>query len=292
MPRSRRAFTLIELLVVVAIIAILIGILLPALGRARSAARSTACLSNLRQLGLAFVAYSASNRDLIIPSYNMTGVATGVPLDGWGPILDRDGYVDAVESSRSTPMYCPDTVDIDGLLTGQTGADPENPKGYLDWPWVRSGSSNVPQEIPERRFHKIIRVSYWINADNPIGSATQVTPDVYYTASVGYGPGTNGLFLKQSKISNISNSSSLVVLADGLYAGRQRDNRIGMTNSRIGYRHSGEANVTFADGHAEPIDGRTFPRASGGTNILDEVRNENRHGQPTVYANPRKSLGL
>lgn len=291
MRRSVRAFTLIELLVVVAVIAILIGILLPALARARSAARSTACLSNLRQLGVALVAYAAGNRDLVIPSYNMTGVSTGVPLDGWGPILDRDGYIDAAEDSHNTVLQCPDTADVDGLLTGQTGTDLENPKGYLDWPWIRSGSSNVPQTIPSRRFNKILRVSYWINADNPIGSATQVTPDVYYTASVGYGPGTNGLYLKQTQISKFSNISSLVVLADGLYAGRQRDNRIGMTNSRIGYRHSSEANVTFADGHAEPIDGHVFPRAAGGSNVLTEVQQENRHGQPTVYANPRKSLG-
>jgi prepilin-type N-terminal cleavage/methylation domain-containing protein len=48
----RRAFTLIELLVVIAIIAVLVSILLPALRGAREAARLTACLSNLRNIGL------------------------------------------------------------------------------------------------------------------------------------------------------------------------------------------------------------------------------------------------
>jgi prepilin-type N-terminal cleavage/methylation domain-containing protein len=53
-----RGFTLVELLVVIAIIAMLLGILMPALQKARSIAKSTVCLTNQRQIGLAIFLYA------------------------------------------------------------------------------------------------------------------------------------------------------------------------------------------------------------------------------------------
>ncbi|OQA81611.1 MAG: hypothetical protein BWY31_03718 [Lentisphaerae bacterium ADurb.Bin242] len=76
MKWKKNFFSLIELLVVISIIAILAGLLLPALNASREKARSTACVSNQRQLGIAFSFYLSDNREFypggasVCPNYN------------------------------------------------------------------------------------------------------------------------------------------------------------------------------------------------------------------------------
>ena len=65
--RKQNAFTLIELLVVIAIIAILAAILFPVFAQAKAAAKTTACISNIKQIATSGIIYSSDYDDVVHP---------------------------------------------------------------------------------------------------------------------------------------------------------------------------------------------------------------------------------
>lgn len=293
--RTARAFSLLELLVVIAIIGLLVGFLAPALSSARRNARAVVCKTNLKSLMMAVLMYSDNNSDLIVPSYNTRGVSASIanPLDGWGPILDKGHYLVGNRELHNNPFACPDTVDIAGMAETQTGRDPNKPKGYMDWPTVITLSQNFAITIPRSGFERIIRVGYWINADNPLGRPQSFQQGIHFTGSVGYGPNLQGQVMKPNLLADIVKPSRLIALADGLYAGQQESTRLGDRNSRIGYRHPGGVggcNLGFADGHVGATTGDRFPRKFADGLDIDEIRRENLGPGPTVYSDPHRFL--
>ena len=121
--RPRNGFTLIELLVVIAIIAILAAILFPVFAQAREKARTSSCLSNIKQLGTGIAMY-IQDVDEMVPrgQYYVDGLAT---LNARTWVQDIQPY------TKSWPIArCPsEFVDPFGIWNGSQA----NIKWWYNW---------------------------------------------------------------------------------------------------------------------------------------------------------------
>jgi prepilin-type N-terminal cleavage/methylation domain-containing protein/prepilin-type processing-associated H-X9-DG protein len=113
--KTRRAFTLIELLVVIAIIGILASLLLPVLSKAKIKAQAIQCMSNSRQLMLAWIQYYNDNNDQLVNNYGGLSVANEEmnqtyrswvdDFMTWAPKDRRGNPVDDTDGITMAPFY-------------------------------------------------------------------------------------------------------------------------------------------------------------------------------------------
>ena len=130
--RGKSGFTLIELLVVIAIIAVLIALLLPALAMAKAQAVSVACLSNLRQLGLAAITYTNENSGFL-PLGEAENPTTPFPGGSATNTLYPAGYLN-LPSGWSSPAYAEATwVSILNSYV-RSGVPIEEEYNIWEWP--------------------------------------------------------------------------------------------------------------------------------------------------------------
>ncbi|MEM1028181.1 MAG: DUF1559 domain-containing protein [Planctomycetota bacterium] len=126
-PTAALGFTLIELLVVISIIALLIALLLPALAAARSAARDMACLSNLRQIGIASESYRVDADDYHPP---ISGGGAATPGPAWNTRLRP-----YISGSTETVPGNPDALQVYQCPADETEApgQPAQPDNFFSY---------------------------------------------------------------------------------------------------------------------------------------------------------------
>jgi len=133
--RARRGFTLVELLVVIGIIALLVSILLPALNKAREDAKRVRCLSNQRQLVMAWQMYASENKGHFCSSNTPPFSQNGPDGKGWWYWAAAGNTLECLYDGKLWPYLknydvykCPNdrimythTYSINGYLAGENG---------------------------------------------------------------------------------------------------------------------------------------------------------------------------
>ncbi|MBS1705218.1 MAG: prepilin-type N-terminal cleavage/methylation domain-containing protein [Armatimonadetes bacterium] len=242
--KKRNAFTLIELLVVIAIIAILAAILFPVFAQAKSAAKNTTTVSNMKQIGLAFQMYLNDNDDMYSQAGTMNGngaswtsgactAAIGCP--SWDTLLMP--YMKSFEIFSSSFDRAPKSLSPYGesKRSFRVAANVVNGyAGFSTWDGKDHGFQAMSNSavaspagtilVTEQRSPATSQCTWWAGA-------------AFYECGVWYSRSSNTL----------ANDDPVAVgTQKGLYA----------YGSGIDYAYSNRANFLFTDSHT-----KSFPKA-------------------------------
>ncbi len=234
--QTKSGFTLIELLVVIAIISILAAILFPVFATAREKARQTSCMSNLKQLGLAFTQYT-NDYDDALPGCTQYDSAQGSPLPdghlgGWTYIISFDS------TNGTSSLYDPSLGALYPYVkTKAVYVCPDDVKGAIGGQSYAINGCVVAGQTKKKN---------WVVPGLPLSSFVSTTDTMLLAEEAA---GVNST-TPNGSISGSGCINTLTGTSDDAYFSANGSSGSGYTNC-FAARHSGGDCTLFLDGHTK-----------------------------------------